>query len=35
MNEVVTKIDITVPDHVLFGLILGAIRGPLKYLPKT
>ena len=28
-SKVVKKKDIEVPDHVLFGLIFGIIRGPL------
>ena len=34
-NNVVDKKDIDVPDQVLFGLILGIIRGPRKNFPKT
>ena len=26
--------DSEVPDHVFLGLMLGAIKGPLKYLPN-
>tara|TARA_B100001939_G_C16675014_1_gene501911 strand:- start:182 stop:373 length:192 start_codon:yes stop_codon:yes gene_type:complete len=33
-KSVVHKKDIEVPDQVLFGLILGKIRGPPKNLPK-
>ena len=32
-KEVKTK-DMTVPDHVFFGLTLGIIKGPLSDLPK-
>jgi len=31
VNEI--KKEIIVPDHVFFGLMLGVINGPLKYLP--
>ena len=33
-SELDKKKDTVVPDQVLFGLILGNIRGPPKYLPK-
>lgn len=34
INKKIKKLEIKVPDHVLFGLILGTIRGPLKNLPE-
>ena len=33
-KNVVDKKDIEVPDHVLFGLIFGKMRGPPMNLPK-
>ena len=33
-SKVVNEKDIVVPDQVLFGLTLGKIRGPRKYLPE-
>ena len=35
INKIINEIkkETIVPDHVFFGLMLGAINGPLKFLP--